>query len=90
MDVVLKRQRIGLENRAVFAPTPSVGEESVPETDLVLEEVEGGKVGLALPRAAPARLLARPCTGGQARCGAHAASAAHAAADSRHRTHGWL
>ena len=39
MDVVLKRQRIGLENRAVFAPTPSVGEESVPETDLVLEEV---------------------------------------------------
>ena len=39
MDVVLKRQRIRLENRAVFAPTPSVGEESVPETDLVLEEV---------------------------------------------------
>ena len=34
VQVVLKGQRVRLENRAVFAPTSSVGEERVPETNL--------------------------------------------------------
>ena len=92
VKVVLKGQWIRLEDRSVPAATPRVGEESVPESDLVLQKVEGGQVCAGLPLSAAPRLVTRWSRARrQARRRAHAAPAAHAASRSTlHWSHRWL
>ena len=92
MKVVLKGQWVRLQDRTMSAATSRVGEESVPESNFVLEEVEGGQVCAGLPLPAAPRLVAR-WSGArrQARRRAHAAPAAHAASRSTlHWSHRWL